>query len=63
LKVDSAEVLGFDDVVKAITLFARTHERLADLYWLDVSAEFLRSAGKKEIEVIRPRGSKEEDNG
>ncbi len=60
VSVDAVAVIGFDEVVESLLLYARSGERTASLFWLDVSAEFLHTANDAEFKAIRPRRTKGE---
>jgi hypothetical protein len=63
ITVDAGQVVGCEDVMESLLLFARARERSPSLYWHDVTAELLRREAEKQIGEIRPRNTKGSDNG
>lgn len=57
ITVDRGQVVGFEDVMESLLLFARARERHPSLHWHDVTAELLRTGAEKKIGEIRPRNT------
>jgi hypothetical protein len=59
ITVLSAEVVGLDDVQRALVAFAATGERCGETVWRNVTAEFTSQEPTGEIRVIRPTPPRE----
>lgn len=59
ITVSSSEVVGLDDVQRALVAFAATGERCRETVWRNVSDEFPSQEPYGEIRVIRPGAPRE----
>jgi hypothetical protein len=59
ITVFPAEVVGLDDVQRALVAFAATGERCGETIWRNVTAEFTSQEPTGEIRVIRPTPRRE----
>jgi hypothetical protein len=61
LTVLSSEVIGLDDVRRALVAFTETGERCPETAWRDVSAEFpsREPTDSDEVQVIQPTATRE----
>lgn len=59
ITVLSSEVVGLDDVQRALVTFAATGERCGETIWRNVTAEFTSQEPTGEIRVIRPGAPRE----
>jgi hypothetical protein len=59
ITVLSSEVVGLDDVQRALVAFAETGERCRETVWRNVNSEFTGEESTGEIRVIRPTAPRE----
>jgi hypothetical protein len=59
ITVLSSEVVGLDDVQRALVAFAETGERCRETVWRNVNSEFTGEEPTGEIRVIRPTAPRE----